>query len=107
MDIAAHLEYSRPSVSTAIKKLTAEGFVNVDRGIITLTDTGKGIAETMYERHIVISDWLIFLGVDKQTAVDDACRIEHVISPESFSAIKNHVMEWKNEVYTRKNRNKI
>lgn len=106
VDIASHLGYSRPSVSTAIKKLTAEGFVKVDGGIVALTDKGQGIAETMYERHIVISDWLIFLGVDKQTAVDDACRIEHVISPESFSAIKSHVLEWKSQVYTRKKHNK-
>ncbi|MCL2236096.1 MAG: metal-dependent transcriptional regulator [Defluviitaleaceae bacterium] len=93
VDIAVHLGYSRPSVSAAVKKLTAEGFVEVAGGTITLTKDGREIAETMYERHIILSDWLISLGVDKQTAVDDACRIEHVISKESFDAIKNHLAQ--------------
>jgi Mn-dependent DtxR family transcriptional regulator len=62
-----------------------------DDSFITLTDRGREIAETMLERHTLISGWLMSLGVDKATAADDACRIEHVISPESFDAIKKHV----------------
>ncbi|MCI8497046.1 MAG: metal-dependent transcriptional regulator, partial [Clostridiales bacterium] len=67
------------------------GYIMMDHdGYITLTDKGRDIAETMYERHTLISDWLIALGVDEKTAVKDACRIEHVISAESFEAIKKH-----------------
>lgn len=102
VDIAGELDYTKPSVSAAMKKLRLEGHIKVDGGYISLTDSGRKIAESMYERHVVISDWLIFLGVDKQTAVDDACRIEHVISEQSFAAIKEHIINWKRDVYTRK-----
>lgn len=77
-----------------MRNLRENGFVSVDKdGYITLTEKGKGIAETMYERHMVISSWLMYLGVSEQVALDDACRIEHVISAESFNAIKKHVYE--------------
>ena len=66
-------------------------------GYITLTREGQKIADTMYERHIAISDWLIYLGVDKKTALQDACKIEHAMSEKSFSAIKNHIEKWKRE----------
>jgi len=102
VDISNELDYAKPSVSTAMKKLRAEGYIEVDNGIISLTESGRKIAESMYERHVVISDWLIFLGVDTQTAVDDACRMEHVISEQSFAAIKEHITNWKQDVYTRK-----
>ena len=103
VDVSSHLNYSRPSVSVAMKKLRADGYVDIDdKGAITLTESGQKIAESIYERHVVISDWLIFLGVDSQTAVDDACRMEHVISDKSFEAIKKHVINWKQEVYARK-----
>jgi len=102
VDISNELDYTKPSVSTAMKKLRAEGYIEVDDGIISLTESGRKIAESMYERHVVISDWLIFLGVDTQTAVDDACRMEHVISEQSFAAIKEHITNWKQDVYTRK-----
>ncbi len=94
IDIVNELSYSKPSVSIAMRNLRENGFVSVDKdGYITLTEKGKGIAETMYERHMVISSWLMYLGVSEQVALDDACRIEHVISAESFNAIKKHVYE--------------
>jgi Mn-dependent DtxR family transcriptional regulator len=89
VDIAGALEYTKPSVSVAMKNLRAAGHIAIDDdGYITLTVSGQKIAETMYERHILLSDWLIALGVDRETAVNDACRIEHVISEQSFAAIK-------------------
>lgn len=102
VDISNELDYTKPSVSVAMKKLRLEGYIEIENGLISLTQSGRKIAESMYERHVVISDWLIFLGVDKQTAVDDACRMEHVISEQSFAAIKEHIVEWKRDIYTRK-----
>ena len=93
IDIAHELEFKKPSVSVAMKNLRENGYINVDdNGFITLTPSGKEIAETMYERHILISNLLIKLGVDEKTAVDDACKIEHVLSKESFDAIKKYVV---------------
>lgn len=89
IDIANELEFSKPSVSVAMKNLRQNGYIDVDEnGYITLLESGLEIAEKMYERHTTISDWLISLGVDSQTAVDDACKMEHIISNESFEAIK-------------------
>ena len=89
IDIANELEFSKPSVSVAMKNLRQNGYIDVDEnGYITLLESGLEIAEKMYERHTTISDWLISLGVNSQTAVDDACKIEHIISNESFEAIK-------------------
>ncbi len=94
IDIVNELGYSKPSVSIAMKNLRENGYVLVDKdGYITLTEQGRQIAETMFERHTVISSWLMYLGVTKQVAIDDACRIEHVISAESFEALKKHVYE--------------
>jgi len=96
IDIVNELEYSKPSVSVAMKNLRAKGYIVIDAdGYITLTGKGRKIADTMYERHVAISDWLIFLGVDKKTAVHDACKMEHVMSEKSFLAIKNHIEHWK------------
>ena len=82
-------EYSKPSISVAMKNLREHGYIHMDGdGFISLTESGRKIAETMYERHTWISNWLVSLGVDEKTAVQDACRIEHVISQESFDAIK-------------------
>ena len=90
VDIAHELDFTRPSVSIAMKKLRENGYIEVDAdGYITLTATGLVIAESMYERHMIISNWLMSLGVDEKTARDDACRIEHVISEQSFLALKN------------------
>lgn len=92
IDIVNHLSYSKPSVSVAMKNLRENGFIVMDKdGFITLTESGLKIATTMYERHIVLSEWLIWLGVNEEVAMDDACRIEHVISAESFAAIKTHL----------------
>ncbi|MCI8400658.1 MAG: metal-dependent transcriptional regulator [Lachnospiraceae bacterium] len=91
IDIVNELEFTKPSVSVAMKNLRENGYVHMDKdGYITLTDAGRGIAEMIYERHKFLSGWLIQLGVDAKTATEDACRIEHVISRESFEAIKRH-----------------
>ena len=92
IDIVNELEFSKPSVSVAMKNLRQNGYVLMDKdGSLTLTDAGREIAEMIYERHQVLSEWLVRLGVDEQTAVEDACRIEHVISAKSFQAMKNHI----------------
>ena len=91
IDIVNELEFSKPSVSVAMKNLRETGYITVDQdGYIRLTDKGLEIAEKMYERHTLLSQWLIKLGVDEKVAVEDACRMEHVISAESFAAIKKH-----------------
>ena len=92
IDIVNELEFTKPSVSVAMKNLREKGYILMDGdGYITLTEKGLKIAKTIYERHVAISDWLIFLGVDKKTAVQDACKMEHVISEKSFNAIKKHI----------------
>ena len=92
IDIVNELDYTKASVSIAMKNLRENGYIEMDSGgFIKLLDTGREIAERMYERHTLISDWLIALGVTPAVAVDDACRMEHVISAESFEAIKKHV----------------
>jgi len=95
IDIANELDFSKPSVSIAMKKLRENGCIEMDSdGYITLTDKGRSIAEAVYERHTLLSDWLVFLGVDRKTAVEDACLIEHVISKESFEALKKHASKY-------------
>ena len=97
IDIVNELEFSKPSVSIAMKNLRENAYIEMDgNGYITLTPSGLKIAETIYERHRLLSDWLIYLGVEPETAVEDACRIEHVISAQSFEAIKKHVGKNKN-----------
>lgn len=92
IDIANALSFSKPSVSVAMKNLRENECITMDPdGSIHLTDKGRKIAETIYERHTFISDFLVRLGVDPETASEDACRIEHVISPESFEALRAHV----------------
>ena len=94
IDVGEHLGYSKPSVSRAMSILKKDGYVLVDAdGAITLTESGMEIARTMYTRHTVLSEMLMRLGVDEKTATEDACRIEHVISEESFLAVKKH-LEW-------------
>ena len=95
IDIATELNFSKPSVSIAMKNLRENGYIIMKPdGYITLTEKGRAIADAIYERHQVISKMLMMLGVSEQTATEDACRIEHVISPESFEAIKNHFFEY-------------
>ena len=105
IDIVNELEYSKPSVSVAMKNLREKGYVSIDTdGYITLTVNGSKIATSMYERHMLISDWLIYLGVDNITAVNDACKMEHAMSEKSFSAIKSHIENWKRDIYLQKAR---
>lgn len=90
VDIATELGFKKSSVSVAMKKLRQNEHITVSpEGYIYLTDSGKEIADMIYERHKLLSSWLTALGVDKDIAAEDACRIEHVISKESFEAIKN------------------
>ncbi|MBO7359263.1 MAG: metal-dependent transcriptional regulator [Clostridia bacterium] len=89
IDICEYMDFSRPSVSRALKQLKEAGLIDVDgNNHVTLTPQGEKIAQTVYERHTVLTKALMFLGVEKEVAQEDACRMEHVISPESFEAIK-------------------
>ncbi len=89
IDIVNHMKVSKPSVSVAMKKLRENGYILMDTdGYITLTESGKEIADKVYERHMFISQWLEDLGVPEDIAAHDACKIEHVLSVESFDAIK-------------------
>ena len=97
IDIAHELGFSKPSVSVAMKNLREHGYITVDDGgLISLTESGQAIADKMFERHTLLTNWLTALGVSPEIAVEDACKIEHVISDESFEAIKNHEKMYKN-----------
>jgi Mn-dependent transcriptional regulator len=92
IDIVHELDYSKPSISIAMKNLRESGYIVIDEdGHITLTNSGLKIAMSMHERHTIMSDWLVSLGVDRKTADNDACKMEHSMSEKSFSAIKNHI----------------
>ncbi len=92
VDIANEMGYKKSSVSIAMKNLREKGHIIVsDEGYIDLTDSGKQIAEMIYERHQFFSRWLVSLGISKETADRDACRLEHVISAESFQAMKDNI----------------
>ena len=92
IDISEHMGYSKPSVSRAVSILKQEGYILVDAdGYITLTDSGRAVAEKIFERHTMLSGILMRLGVSPETAADDACKLEHAISDESFEAIKRHI----------------
>ena len=89
IDVARHLGYSKPSVSVAMKRLRENGYVNMDdNSFLTLTESGLAIARSIYERHQVLSGYLMSIGVSEETALKDACRIEHVLSEETFHKIK-------------------
>jgi Mn-dependent DtxR family transcriptional regulator len=95
VDIGEELGYSRPSVSRAMHVLKDEGLVKTDEyGFVKLTEAGKIIAKRIYERHTVLTKLFIDLGVDEKIATDDACRIEHYISDETFDAIKAHMLKY-------------
>ena len=92
MDVAKYLGVSKPSVSRAMAILKNGNYVLIDeQGYITLAEAGRKIAEKIYERHVVLSKFLIDLGVNEKTAEEDACRIEHIISDDAFAIIKNHI----------------
>lgn len=94
VDIAAEMGFSKPSVSVAMKNLREQDCITMgEDGLISLTEKGLKIAENVYERHTLFTQWLVSLGVDASTAAQDACRIEHVLSKETFEAIKRHVTE--------------
>lgn len=92
VDVAEELGFKKSSVSVAMKNLREKNHITVTKeGYIYLTESGKEIAEMIYERHELLSQWLVRLGVAQKTAVEDACKIEHVISKESFEAIKKYI----------------
>jgi len=92
IDVAQHLNFSKPSVSRAMSLLREGGFVAVDAGgFLRLTDDGMEIAQRIYERHLLLTKWLVHLGVSEDVAVQDACRIEHDLSVESFDALREHI----------------
>ena len=105
IDIANEMHFSKPSVSVAMKNLRENGYIHMndlrnrdlivmsDNGHISLTPEGQAMAETVYERHSLLSGWLIELGVDREIATADACKMEHDISPESFEALKQHILK--------------
>ena len=94
IDVSEYLGYSKPSVSRAVGILKNGNYITVDKdGSLTLTESGKAIAEKIFERHTVLSQLLIRLGVSEETATADACKLEHAISDESFDAIKRHMAE--------------
>ena len=91
IDIANELDFSKPSVSIAMKNLRENDYIKVDEdGFITLTNKGQGIASSMYERHLFLSKWLMDMGVAKEIAEKDACRMEHILSSESFVAMRKY-----------------
>ena len=95
IDICEYMGYSKPSVSRAIGLLKSGGYITVDgKGYITLTEEGTAVALKMFERHTMLTNFLVKLGVDEKIASEDACKIEHHISEESFNAIKNHTIKF-------------
>lgn len=98
IDVSEYMGFSKPSVSRAIGLLKNGGYVTVDNdGYLTLTDSGSEIANKIYERHKLLTDFLVYLGVNKETAAEDACKIEHDISDESFEAMKTYSLEHRHE----------
>lgn len=92
IDVAQHLNFSKPSVSRAMSLLRENGYVIMDaNGFLSLTDSGREIAACIYERHLLLTKWLVSLGVPENQAAEDACKIEHDLSPETFAAIKKHI----------------
>lgn len=94
IDIVHHMAFTKPSVSRAMGLLRENGYITIDKeGWIELTDSGHAIAQSMYERHQLVTQWLISLGVTPKVAAEDACRIEHYISQETFEKLKAHIAQ--------------
>ena len=94
IDIANEMNFSKPSVSVAMKNLREKGFISIDEGgHILLTNNGKKHAEDVLEKHTILTGWLVSLGVPQEIAQEDACRLEHDMSEETFSALKKHILE--------------
>lgn len=91
LDVANYMNFSKPSVSRAVGILKTNGYLLMDKsGFLTLTESGKAVAETIYERHVLLTRFLTALGVDPEIAAEDACKMEHDISEETFAAMKRH-----------------
>ena len=96
IDVAQHLEFSKPSVSRAMSLLRENGYVVMDEGgFLSLTELGHQVADRIYERHKLLTKWLIALGVSEETAAADACKIEHDLSDESFEKLKEHIRRFR------------
>lgn len=95
IDVSEYMGFKKPSVSRAVGLLKEGGYITVEGGNLILTQEGMSVAEKIYERHILITDFLVRLGVEKSTATEDACKLEHVLSDESFKAIKNFAAKFK------------
>lgn len=96
LDVAEQMGFSKPSISRAVKLLKEGEYLTVDKdGYLHLTESGLAVAKKIYERHTVLTELLVSLGVSRETAAEDACKIEHVISDESFAAMKNHLSSHK------------
>ena len=94
IDIANEMNYSKPSISVAMKNLRLNGYINVDNsGFITLTESGMEIASNIYDRHLILRKWLEFLGIDPEIAEQDACKIEHTLSKETYTALRKHILD--------------
>ena len=95
IDVAQHLGYSKPSISRAMSILKASGYLTMEKdGHLTLTEEGERVAQSIYERHRFLTQWLMALGVSSETAEEDACKIEHNISEETFQCLKAHVEKY-------------
>ena len=93
IDVVHHMNYSKPSISRAMSRLRETGYITMDKeGWLELTDAGREIAERIYERHRLLTEWLTALGVDPEVAREDACRMEHDISAETFECIRAHIL---------------
>jgi Mn-dependent DtxR family transcriptional regulator len=91
IDVAQHLGYSKPSISRAMSLLKASGHITMEKdGRLELTEEGRRVAQEIYERHKLLTDWLVWMGVSPEVAAEDACKIEHDISPETFQCMKRH-----------------
>lgn len=100
IDIVNEMQYKKPSISVAMKKLRENGYINMDKdGYITLTDSGAVVAERIYERHRILTAAFVKLGVDPEVAAADACKVEHDLSDATFSCLKDYIKKHENETF--------
>ena len=99
IDIANEMNYSKPSISVAMKNLRLNGYINEDNsGFITQTESGMENASNIYDRHLILRKWLEFLGIDPEIAEQDACKIEHTLSKETYTALRKHILDEMGEI---------
>ena len=97
IDVAQHLGYTKPSVSRAVSVLKNEGYLTMEKdGRLELTPSGAQVAQDIYDRHRLLTSWLCSIGVSPEVAAEDACKMEHDISPETFACLKRHALEYTN-----------